>query len=97
MEIPVPTENRASRKRPNQSVEGGSRVKKRVPLGDLTNTSSNAPGLVQNPCALKTRKLKPESVSKSTGNRVASPGSDEPQKCGYAPAMFQHLHSLEVS
>ncbi|KAL8554636.1 hypothetical protein ACS0TY_002722 [Phlomoides rotata] len=100
-EIPVPTENRASRKRPNQSVEGSSRAKKRVALGDITNTSSNVSGLSQNPSAVKTRKRKPEPISKTTENEansdlVVSPGSDEPQKCGYAPAIFQHLHSLEV-
>lgn len=97
----VPTRNRASRKRLNQSVEGNPMIKKRVVLGELTNISSNVSELTQNSCIGKTRKLKPEPVSKKTGNEVnlelvVSPGSDEPQKYGYAPSIFQHLHSLEV-
>lgn len=100
-EIPVPTENKASRKRPNHSVEGSSRIKIRVALGDITNTSSNVSCLAQNPCAVKTKKRKTQTVSKSANevnlDLLVSTGPDEPQKCGYAPAIFQHLHSLEVS
>ncbi|KAI3445924.1 hypothetical protein Pfo_002589 [Paulownia fortunei] len=97
----VPTRNRPSCKRPNQSAEGNPMMKKRVVLGELTNISSNVSGLTQNSVLGKIRKLEPEPVSKKTGNEVnfelvVSPGSDEPQKFGYAPSIFQHLHSLEV-
>ncbi|KAK6159254.1 hypothetical protein DH2020_006568 [Rehmannia glutinosa] len=101
VENQVPTKNRASRKRPNQSAEGNPMMKKRVVLGELTNISPNVSGLTQNSGMEKTRREKPKPVSDKIGNKtnfdlVVSRGSDEPQKIGYASSIFQHLHSLEV-
>lgn len=97
----IQTRSRASRKRPNQAAEGNPMTKKRVVLGEITNISSSAPGLNQNSSEGKIQKLKPESVLDKPGNEVnhemaVSPGSDEPQKYGYAPSMLQYLRSQEV-
>ncbi|KAL7156889.1 hypothetical protein ABFS83_02G039700 [Erythranthe nasuta] len=101
IENQIPTRNRASRKRPNQSAGTNPVKKNRVVLGDLTNTSSNL--LSRNPGQGKTRKIKPDPDPKKRENElnlelVVSPGPDEkpPQKSGYASSIFRHLHSLEV-
>ncbi|KAK4401712.1 putative cyclin-A3-1 [Sesamum angolense] len=98
-----PRANGPPRKRPSECAEGTPVVKKRVVLGEVTNTSSTASGLSQLSGIGKTQKPKPKPkpLLKKTGNEVnlellLSPGSDEPQKLGCASSIYQHLHSLEV-
>lgn len=52
----ITTGRRASKKRLNESVEGISMSKKRVVLGEITNTSSNAAGLTIKSGSSKSRK-----------------------------------------
>ncbi|GER42164.1 cyclin A3 [Striga asiatica] len=98
----IPMENEAPRKRPNQFAEGKLKAnKKRVVLGELTNTLSSVSGPSPNSDMGKTRVFGPESVFKRTGNGnnlglEVMTECDEPQKVGYAASIFQHLHSLEV-
>lgn len=110
--VPTPTRTRASKKRLKESVEGLSVSKKRVVLGELTNISSDAAGLVLKSAPSKS--LKPVFVSEREqkfGVLVAkkasteidvnvdlhvSPETDESEKYGHAPLMYRHLHSLEV-
>lgn len=87
----------SSRKRPNDSVLAGPSVtKKRAVLGDITNISSRVSGLdVISP------KLKAGAASENEPVDVmvedfVSPGSGDKSKFGYAPLIYQHLHSLEV-
>lgn len=97
----ISTRNKASHKRPNQAVEGNPATKKRAVLVEITNISSNVHESTQKSRVEKARKPKPESDLDKPGNEVShvlagSPGSDELQKYGYAPSMFQYLRSLEV-
>ncbi|KAK4491136.1 hypothetical protein RD792_001860 [Penstemon davidsonii] len=93
---------RVSRKRPNESsTEETPMMKKRVVLGDITNSSSNESDSTTHLGPGKIRKPKPKPNSKNSRNEVnvevlVSPGSDKPQKYGSAPLIYQHLHSLEV-
>ncbi|CAI9769980.1 unnamed protein product [Fraxinus pennsylvanica] len=108
----ITTGRRASKKRLNESVEGISMSKKRVVLGELTNTSSNATGLTIKSGSGKSRKpifvpepqekvgeLVDETVNTSIDVNVdfhVIPETDESQKIGLAHIMYRHLHSLEV-
>ncbi|XP_052194037.1 putative cyclin-A3-1 [Diospyros lotus] len=80
----------ASMATPGPSPQPPPRTKKRVPLGDLTNS----PGLNR-----ETRKPKPalrkEKVEESVGPEIVS-SCEVPQKSAYAPLIYLHLHSLEV-
>ncbi|GER36884.1 cyclin A3, partial [Striga asiatica] len=92
-------ENKAPRKRPNQSPEA--KQKKRVVLGELTNILCNVPRATQNSAVGKTREIGTESLTERAGNGrnsglEGSAGSCKQQKFGYAASIFQHLHSLEV-
>ncbi|KAI8028589.1 Cyclin-A3-2 [Camellia lanceoleosa] len=102
----VPT-TRSSKKRPfastaiaNQSqLPAG--TKKRVPLGDLTN-SPNVDGLSHNSDFESTQKPKSKStktkkkkVQESDGLEIVA-SFDDPQKRADTPLIYQHLHSLEV-
>lgn len=76
-------------------------TKKRVVLGDLTNTCST-----QNTSLRQTQepKQKPGLKKDGSGDEGVEPGPHEEedftpentQKCGYAPLIYQHLHSMEV-
>lgn len=108
----ITTGRRASKKRLNESGEGISMSKKRVVLGEITNTSSNAAGLTIKSGSSKSRKPRfvPEPQEKvgelvdETVNIVIDgnvdfhviPETDESQKFGLAPIMYRHIHSLEV-
>ncbi|CAA0807444.1 Putative cyclin-A3-1 [Striga hermonthica] len=87
-------ENKAPRKRPNQSSEG--EQKKRVVLGELTNILCNVPPATQNSAVTKTQKIETESLTQRARNGGNSGLECKPQNFGYAASIFQHLHSLEV-
>lgn len=91
----IPSGRKASRKRPNRAGEENPKTKKRVVLGEITNVCSRVSG------EGKTRKPESGPVLEKPGNEIShemavSPGSDEPQKYGYAPSMLLYLRSLEV-
>ncbi|XP_060176016.1 G2/mitotic-specific cyclin C13-1-like [Lycium barbarum] len=105
----VNEENKASNKRAFDSIatsnENDPVTKKRVVLGELNN---NVVGSTQNPNFNETHKskrkikLRKDTVKKVVKENVeaeisvnSSPNEDL-QKCGYAPLIYQHLHSLEV-
>ncbi|THG19816.1 hypothetical protein TEA_018570 [Camellia sinensis var. sinensis] len=102
----VPT-IRSSKKRPFASTATANQsqlpagTKKRVPLGDLTN-SPDVDGLSHNSDFESTQKPKSKStktkkkkVQESDGLEIVA-SFDDPQKRADTPLIYQHLHSLEV-
>ncbi|XP_059644235.1 G2/mitotic-specific cyclin C13-1-like [Cornus florida] len=87
---------------PNQSLQQLPPTKKRVVLGELTNslnagsirTSGFGDAKQTEPKLRKTKKKK-EKIDESVKSDIVGV-SDVPQKCGYARLIYQHLHSLEV-
>ncbi|GMP38472.1 hypothetical protein CsSME_00009704 [Camellia sinensis var. sinensis] len=101
----VPT-IRSSKKRPFASTATANQsqlpagTKKRVPLGDLTN-SPDVDGLSHNSDFESTQKPKSKStktkkkkVQESDGPEIVA-SFDDPQKRADTPLIYQHLHSLE--
>ncbi|KAJ8533637.1 hypothetical protein K7X08_006961 [Anisodus acutangulus] len=92
------------------SNENDPLTKKRVVLGELNNNLGNVVGSTQNlnftethksnrKSKIKLRKTTTKKVDKETVEPESSANSspkDDLQKCGYAPLIYQHLHSLEV-
>uniref|UniRef100_A0A5B7CG46 Putative G2/mitotic-specific cyclin C13-1-like n=1 Tax=Davidia involucrata TaxID=16924 RepID=A0A5B7CG46_DAVIN len=86
----------------NQTLQQLPPTKKRVVLGELTNSSNvglthtSGFGDTQKP-KLKLKKTKKKKVQdqESVKSEIAA-SSDDPQKCAYAPLIYLHLHSLEV-
>ncbi|XP_057964483.1 putative cyclin-A3-1 [Malania oleifera] len=95
---------RASKKRSYSSVAGAAqalqqlpKTKKRVVLGDLTNTPSAE--LTQNFSDSKTQKLnhKPKKKKILKPQKTETVVSlDDPKNCAYASSIYDHLHSLEI-
>ncbi|XP_057464561.1 putative cyclin-A3-1 isoform X1 [Actinidia eriantha] len=87
---------RSSKKRPNQYLQQLPGKKKRVPLGDITNSAD----LTQKSDLGGSRKPKPKSMKTKQVEKLAGPEIfviyDNPEKCDDVPLIYQHLHSLEV-
>ncbi|KAA8545805.1 hypothetical protein F0562_020744 [Nyssa sinensis] len=95
---------RASKKRAfasvattNQTLQQLPQTKKRVVLGELTNSSHVALSHTSDFCDTQKPKLKSKKTKKrKVQESDIAASSDDPQKCAYAPLIYQHLHSLEV-
>ncbi|KAK4377235.1 hypothetical protein RND71_003531 [Anisodus tanguticus] len=96
-------ENKVPKKRAFDSLaisnENDPLTKKRVVLGELNDNLGNVVGSTQNPNFTETHKSKRKvRLRKAVKETLEAESSvkDDVQKCGYAPLIYQHLHSLEV-
>lgn len=96
------TVTRAAKKRAAASISTPhslppTQTKKRVVLGELTNTqnvdSTQTPNLVKQKSEPELKKSNKEKLRNLVNS---APSLEDPEKSAYAPLIYEHLRSLEV-